>query len=101
MPRIRKFRGQDIDIALEQVDVVCIQDKTPVVTGDLKKGFKLDSAGRIVNEVYYGDYVERGTTKMGPRFMVARAIPEIADRMIRKVGKQLDEIKLLDLPKKR
>ena len=101
MPRIRKFRGQDIDIALESVDIVSIRIRTPKVTGNLQDGFYIDSKGRAVNEVYYGDYVERGTTLMAPRFMVARAIPEIADRMIRKVGKQLDEIKLLDLPKKR
>lgn len=101
MSRIRKVRGQNIDIALETIDVVAIRIRTPVKTGLLRDNFHVDSRGRIVNPTFYGDWIERGTSSIAPRFMTAKAIPEIARRLERKVGKQIDEAKLLDLPKKR
>ena len=100
MTRIRKVRGQNIDIGLDSIDVIAIQVRTPVRTGNLRDNFNLDQ-GRAVNSTYYGDWVERGTSRFHGRFMTARAIPEIAERLVKKVGRQLDEVKLLDLPKRR
>lgn len=104
MSRIRKVRGQNIDIALEEADIISINHEntpTPVKTGNLRDNFRIDSRGRVVNPTSYGDMIERGTAKIRPYFMVATSIPTIARRLERKVGKQIDEAKLLDLPKKR
>lgn len=99
--RVRKFRGQDIDISLEMVDVFTIQAITPVDTGELRDGFFVDRDGTIKNFTFYGDWVEKGTSKMRGRWMVARSIPQIGQRMARKVGDQIDRAKIFDLPKRR
>ena len=97
--RNKKIMGQYIDIDFDELDITTIRVRTPVVTGMLVGNFRLEN-GSIVNETLYGDYVERGTSKMAPRFMVARSIPSIANRLIQKFMKQLDKAKLLDLPKR-
>lgn len=99
MPRIRKIRGQPIDMDLIDLDVTTIRVRTPVVTGNLQNNFSIVD-GEIVNPTHYGAFVERGTSKMAPRFMVFRSIPTIARRLVHRVVDQLNRAKLFDLPKR-
>ncbi len=105
MPRIRKIRGQDIDISLNKGDIDKIIPRTPEKTGKLKGGFTIDNSGRIVNPVFYGDWQERGFIhhvsgkRIPGKFMVFDSIPEIAERFEKRVADQLDAVQLLDLPK--
>jgi hypothetical protein len=87
-PRADRFLGEKINLDFDDLDITTIRVRTPVVTGFLQRNFVLEN-GHIVNETLYGDYVERGTSKMAPRFMVARSIPFIANRLARRVGEQL------------
>ncbi len=95
-----KFMGQFINLDFDELDITTIRVRTPVTTGMLRDSFWLEN-GVIVNETLYGDYVESGTSKMMPRFMVLRSIPSIANRLLLRVVDQFERLKLLDLPKKR
>ena len=83
-----------IDVGANIVDVDLIRAKTPVKTGRLREGFRLDD-GDIVNEVEYVNVVEYGTATRPGVYMIARSIPEIADRIMKRVNDQLRGKKLL------
>jgi len=86
-----------IDIELDIIDVDTIKLKTPVKTGKLRDGWRVDD-GDIVNEVDYADKVENGTVETPGHFMAERSVPQMEDRMQDKVQRQLDEPGVLELP---
>ncbi len=94
-----KFGRGYLDIGLTSADISMIQATTPVLTGLLQRSFTLKD-GDIVNPVYYGGWVEAGTSKIPPRRMVALAIPYIAEKLEKRILDQLDKIDIFDLPKR-
>lgn len=68
-----------------------VEAKTPVVTGDLKKGYGItrkQTGFALWNTQSYFPFVEHGTAHMAPRRMVGRTLLE-ADDITRKVLKEL------------
>lgn len=95
-----KIGKATIDIAFNKGDIDIIKAKTPVVTGKLKRGFKLDSSGNIVNDVDYATYVEFGHhTRSGSwvpaQGMIMKSTGEIGKRVLERVRKQLKGQKVL------
>ena len=97
MPNNVRIRGQELDISFDDGDLHIIRARTPVLTGLLVSRFVVDGEGRIVNDTPYGDIQERGNSKYEARFMVAKSIPEIGDRLVQRVLDKLDKIRLLNL----
>lgn len=104
-----------VDIGLTQTEVDIIKAKTPVRTGVLRDGFKLQIDGSIINRVKYGIFVELGTGEyyegeLGPplrpgwprgfpgRYMVTRSMDEMADSVLARVLKDDELRKVLELP---
>lgn len=76
--------------------VTQIQEKTPVRTGKLQSGFigqRKGLVGEINNDVYYYEWVEKGTQSFSGRGMVKRSIPEINRYLQRKINDAIDKIK--------
>lgn len=106
--RIRRIRGARIDIALTEADLAVLKAVTPVSVGPttyyngyLRDHMTLYADGSIKTRTFYGGWVEQGCAKFAGRFFVARSIPRIAMSLKDRVARQLDEAKLLNLPKKR
>lgn len=108
-----KIGKLSVDIGLKEPEVKIIQAKTPVRTGTLRDGFKLDGKGGIINDVYYGIYVELGTGpyykgELGPgsgrpwgmrgRYMVERSMEEMRWSVIKRILEQLDIRRMVELP---
>lgn len=100
MPETKTIRGERIDISLKPEDVVTITQpgRTPVKTGNLRDRFVIED-GEVRNDAFYAEWIERGTTRIRAHLMVEISIPEIADRFVRRVGQQLIDADLLDLPR--
>lgn len=97
MAKFVKIQGQNIDIGLTQEDIdKSIAPRTPVDTGFLVEHFVLED-GAINNPTPYGEIVE--LTHKTKDHMVARSIPEIADKLQKRFTEQLDNIQIFDLPK--
>lgn len=58
-----------------------IQEKTPIKSGALAAGWDFDKQS-IFNEVPYTDYIENGTTKIAPRYMVKSSVPVIEEKIL-------------------
>jgi len=87
-----------VDVAFDILDVQIIQLKTPVKTGQLRDGFKLDLSGNILNNVDYADKVEFGTIDRPGAFMVHRSIPEMQGRLAKRLAERIDTPGLVILP---
>ena len=87
-----------LKVAFDVIDIDIIQLKTPVRSGALRDGFIIDVEGAIVNNVDYASFVEFGTVNMAGRFMVTQSLPEIGERLAKKLAEQLDTPKLITLP---
>jgi len=112
MPRLVPFgMGQTIDIGLTQEDVVYIQRPKdqggcPVSTtepptfyhGCLSDNFVLEVDGAIRNPVFYGIWVERGSSRQPAQLFVEGSIPEIAHRLVERVIFQMAHMNLLNNP---
>lgn len=59
-----------------------IKDATPVVSGKLRRGWRLNSKGELVNKVSYVEFVEFGTKKMEARNFVKGAMPALLRTVI-------------------
>jgi len=86
----------EADASFDMTDVAEIRAKTPVVTGNLRDGFRIDLDGNIENEVDYADEVEFGTHKSPGRFMVHQSIDTIANRLVGRINRQFATKKLLN-----
>lgn len=93
-----KVGNKTVKVEFDALDVNIIRLKTPVDTGRLRDGFVLTIDGDIINEVEYAGYVEQGTVNMPGVFMVERSLPEIAERLAKRVAEQIDEPGLIVLP---
>ncbi len=60
-------------------------NKTPVSTGKLKNGWKIEG-NNIINDVEYGSYVELGTIHNRPVGMMGTTLLEV-DNMLSKINK--------------
>lgn len=61
-----------------------VEDRTPVRTGTLKRGWNIEPTSTgvsIVNDVEYSSFVEYGTYKMEGRFMMTSTMLE-ADQIL-------------------
>lgn len=67
---------------------ILIQEKTPILTGNLSKGWDFDKES-IFNEVGYTDYVENGTSRMIGRFMVRDSLPDIEEKLLNNIINEL------------
>lgn len=83
---------------LDVFDVETIRLKTPVITGILRDGFKVDSDGDISNDVDYADAVELGTSDRPGVFMVERSADEIGERLARRMAEQIERPGFFKLP---
>lgn len=73
-----------------------LRANTPVKTGHLRASWdvnKSDRGLRITNSAKYAIYVELGTSRMAPRAMLARSLPDIEatfkQALARELGKSL------------
>ena len=88
----QKVGDKWIEVGFNDQDVDQIKSFTPVRTGDLQRGFTIESvSGDIINAVHYAGFVEYGTVKMAGRFMVHHAAPAILQRLDRDIARQLGE----------
>lgn len=72
--------------------VFALKAKTPVRTGNLQRSWFVNKLGRglkITNNAKYAIYVERGTSRMKPRLMLTRTLPEIEATFKRSLAKEL------------
>lgn len=81
-----------------------IKARTPVDTGKLKSSWQstLDNQGiTFLNNTPYASYVEYGTRKMAPRYMLTDSIPDIQrvfqQELAKELGKQLGAKVLADI----
>ncbi len=90
-----------IDISFNEEDIDEIRLRTPERTGDLKRGWMLESmTGDIVNMVLYTPFVEFGTVKMAGSFMVFQSLWGMEKRLHSRIADQITEgAPLLKLPK--
>lgn len=75
-----------------------VRSRTPVDTGRLKSQWNFDISGngiRFKNSTPYAGFVEYGTSKMAPRAMLTRSLPDIQDyfnkSLANEIGKRLGE----------
>ncbi len=72
-----------------------VKSKTPVQTGKLQKNwqFILEGHGiRYLNQTPYAAFVELGTSKMAPRAMLTRSLPEIVVFFEKETLKSLSKV---------
>jgi hypothetical protein len=84
-----------IEVLADASDCKVIQDKTPVVTGNLRRGFVPNAEGNIDNAVPYCDYVELGTSRFPGRYMITQSLGELGRRMTNKVIDKMQNIKII------
>ncbi len=69
-------------LRVAQVALSRIKDRTPVDTGALRDGWRLEGSGtelEIVNDEEYASFVEEGTPSTQPAGMVALTLSEMED----------------------
>ena len=81
-----------------------VKEKTPHITGNLRRGFQVHKLGemvwRIYNYIVYAPFIETGERhdprygvvlrRAGPANMVAGSLTEIRERLAVNIGKMLD-----------
>ena len=90
-----KLGNATVDASFKQSDVRIIQDKTPVVTGNLQRSFYVDEDGNISSLVDYAATVELGTATRPGHFMVLRSAQEIGEALVDRIVDQLSNEKLI------
>lgn len=79
-----------VNLTFDAIDVDIVQSDTPVVTGNLRDHFQVEfGTGDIINPVEYADEVEFGTVDRPGRFMATQNLPELGERMVERIEKQL------------
>lgn len=62
------------NLRFTRVELAIIKAATPVRTGKLRRGWRIDANGDLVNRVDYAEFVEFGTRKMSARHFVQKAM---------------------------
>lgn len=78
---INSFNFQPAFDATLAFGVDAIGERTPVITGDLKRGLDSDDSS-IFDDVFYSGYVEAGTVKMSARSMMENSLDEISEEFL-------------------
>lgn len=94
----KKVGRHTVDISLDSLDVATVRAKTPVKTGRLRDGWEVDAEGNLVNEVEYAAEVEFGTVNTPGRFMAEQSLPEMGQRLAKRIAEQINRPGILILP---
>jgi hypothetical protein len=94
----RRVGKHIVDVSLDSLDVATVRAKTPVKTGRLRDGWHIDADGQVSNEVEYATEIEFGTVSRPGAFMAERSVPEIAQRLAKRIAEQIDRPGLIVLP---